>query len=95
MRAGVTCLNANSMHPLKEKDRADAQSCRQTQTHHRITVTKGAEMYVVQHSEASVRAIGSTGTKIATVRAPSGKVVQLINIRKEEARKIDTFISCM
>lgn len=48
-------------------------------------------MYVVQHSEASVHAIGSTGTKIAIIRVPSGKAVQLINIKKGES-KIDRFI---
>ena len=45
-------------------------------------------MYVVQHSEASVHAIGSAGTKIAIVRVPSGKVVQLINIKEEGKRHI-------
>lgn len=49
-------------------------------------------MYVVQHSEASVHAIGSTGTKIAIIRVPSGKAVQLINIKKEGESKIDRFI---
>lgn len=51
---------------------------------HPIIVTKVAEMYVVQHSEASVHATGSTGTKIATVRVPCGRVVHLINIKKEK-----------
>lgn len=90
-------LHVNKKHPLEEKDRGDAQSCRRTvsHTHHRIIMTKGAEMCVVQHSEASVHAVGSAGTKIAVVRVPSGKVVQLINIKKEGESKIDRFISYM
>lgn len=44
-------------------------------------------MYVVQHSEASVHATGSIGTKIVILRVPSGKVVQLINIKKGEDSK--------
>lgn len=44
-------------------------------------------MYVVSHSEASVHAIRSTGTKIAILRGPSGKPVQLITIKKRGKSK--------
>lgn len=37
-------------------------------------------------------AIGSTETKIAIIRVPSGKAVQLINIKKEEESGMDGFI---
>lgn len=46
-------------------------------------------MYIGQHSETSVHAMQSTGTKIE----PSGKAVQLINIEKEEERKVDGIIT--
>lgn len=52
-------------------------------------------MYVVRHSEASARAAGSTGTKIAIATVPSGRVVQLITIKKEGEGETDGFISYM
>lgn len=50
-------------------------------------------MYVVQHGEASVHAMRSTGTKIAIIRAPSGKAVRLINIKEEGESQIHRFIT--
>lgn len=45
------------------------------------TKKKRAQIYIGQRSETSDRAIQSRG--------PSGKAIQLINIEKEEERKVD------
>lgn len=57
--------------------------------HHCNIVTKGAQINVIKRSEALIQSARSTGTEIAIAGVPSGKVVQLITIKREEERKMD------